>query len=126
LGLLCASTGASGQDAAKPTESPAAQATEQRPPTRVQLSEKEMKKLFVKRVKPDYPPLAELARVVGACRLRIVVGADGNVRNIQLVYGHPMLGPAAIKAAKESKYRPYLVNGQPVEAEGEVEYYIPY
>jgi outer membrane biosynthesis protein TonB len=92
---------------------------------RIQLSEKEMKKLFVKRVKPEYPPLAEKARIVGKCKVSIVIGADGNLRSVALVYGHPMLAPAAINAAKNSTYRAYLVDGKPVEAEGEVEYRIP-
>jgi len=118
--------GASALEAPKPQDASATQAAETTSPMRVQLSEKEMKKLFVKPVKPKYPPLAQQARIVGKCRVRIVVGADGNVRSIQLVYGHPLLAPAAVMAAKQSKYLPYLLNGQPVEAEGEVEYDIPY
>lgn len=81
-----------------------------------------MEKLFVKRVHPEYPPLAQQARVAGKCLVRLIVDRDGKPRDIFLVYGHPMLGPAAIEAARTSKYRPYLVNGQPVDAEGEVEY----
>jgi len=124
--VLLAGTGASAQNAAKRGESPATQAAESPAPTHVQLSEKEMKKLFVKQVKPEYPLLAEQARIVGKCVVRIVIGPDGNVHSVKLVYGHPMLAPAAVKAAEESKYKPYLLNGQPVEAEGEVEYHIPY
>ncbi|SPF49477.1 exported hypothetical protein [Candidatus Sulfotelmatobacter kueseliae] len=126
FGALGSCVSALAQDSAKPPESPASQPAEATAPARVQLSQKEMKKLFVKRVKPEYPPLAEQARIVGRCMVRVVIGADGNVRSVALVYGHPILAPAAVRAAQESKYRPYLVNGQPVEAEGEVEYHIPY
>lgn len=121
---LCVSVLA--QNSARPPESPAAQAAEATAPAPVQLSQKEMKKLFVKRVKPEYPPLAEQARIVGRCIVRVVIGTDRNVRSVKLVMGHPWLAPAAVRAAQESKYRPYLVSGQPVEAEGEVEYHIPY
>ncbi|MGA9977091.1 MAG: energy transducer TonB [Candidatus Sulfotelmatobacter sp.] len=84
-----------------------------------------MKKLFVKKVRPEYPPLAASVRITGKCRVRIVIGAGGDVREMHLVSGHPMLAPAAMEAVKKSKYRPYLVRGQPVEVEGEVEYDIP-
>jgi len=57
--------------------------------------------------------------------VRIVIGPEGDLRQVSLVYGHPILAPAAIAAAKKSTYRPYFVQGQPVEAEGEVEYDIP-
>jgi protein TonB len=83
-----------------------------------------MRKLFVKKVRPLYPPLAQQARITGKCLVRITVTTDGNARDITLVYGHPMLAPAAIEAARKSKYRPYLVQGQPVEVIGEVEYEI--
>lgn len=41
-----------------------------------------------------------------------------------LVYGHPMLAPSVIEAARKSKYRAYSVDGKPVDAEGPVEYEI--
>lgn len=124
LSALCISVLA--QDPAKPPESAATQQADTTAPARVQLSQKEMKKLFVKRVRPEYPALAEQARIIGKFVVRIVIGADGNLRSVALVFGHPMLAPAAVEAAKKSTYRPYLMQGQPVEVEGEVEYHIPY
>jgi protein TonB len=37
--------------------------------------------------------------------------------NLRLVQGHPMLAPAALEAVKRWKYRPYFLNGEPVEVE---------
>jgi len=44
-------------------------------------------------------------------------GKDGNVQNLQIVSGHPLLAPAAIEAVKQWRYKPFLLNGQPVEVE---------
>jgi protein TonB len=52
--------------------------------------------------------------------MRVTVDKEGNVANIQLISGHPILAPAAIDAVKQWKYRPYLLNGMPVEIETQV------
>jgi protein TonB len=49
--------------------------------------------------------------------LSAVIDTNGQIQNLQLVSGHPMLVPAALKAVKEWRYKPYLLNGQPVEVE---------
>jgi len=108
--LVCLAAALRAQDAPKSSAEP------------VKLSADQMQKLFVKRVRPVYPALAQQARITGKVGIRLTVQADGTVRNIMLVYGHPMLATAAIEAAKKSTYRAYTVDGQPVDAEGPVEY----
>jgi protein TonB len=49
--------------------------------------------------------------------LSAVIDTNGQITNLQLVSGHPMLVPAAIAAVKQWRYKPYLLNGQPVEVE---------
>jgi protein TonB len=49
--------------------------------------------------------------------LSAVIDTNGHITNLQLVSGHPMLVPAAIAAVKQWRYKPYLLNGQPVEVE---------
>jgi TonB family protein len=71
--------------------------------------------LLLKRVAPLYPPLARQARIQGTVVLNIVINKSGEVRDVQLYSGHPMLAPAAIEAVKQWRYRPYEQNGQPVE-----------
>jgi protein TonB len=53
--------------------------------------------------------------------MKVIVDKEGNVANIQLISGHPLLAPAAIDALKQWKYRPYLLNGMPVEIETQVQ-----
>jgi periplasmic protein TonB len=90
-------------------------------PTRVRVSSGVQSGLLVRRVNPTYPPLARQARIQGRVILQAQISKDGNIENLQLVSGHPMLAPAAIEAVKQWKYKPYLLNGEPVEVETQVE-----
>jgi protein TonB len=71
-------------------------------------------------VKPAYPPLAKQARISGAVILQAVIGKDGSVQNLRAVSGHPMLIQNALDAVRRWKYKPYLLNGEPVEIELQV------
>ena len=53
--------------------------------------------------------------------LQAQISKTGDIENLQLVSGHPMLAPAAIEAVKQWKYKPYLLNGEPVEVETTVQ-----
>src|ERR1700734_4094510 len=89
-------------------------------PQRVRVSQGVSAGLLVRRVNPPYPPLARQARISGQVVLHAVIAKDGSIENLTLVSGHPMLAPAAIEAVKQWKYRPYLLNGEPVEVDTEV------
>jgi TonB family protein len=89
-------------------------------PQRVRAGESFMADHLVKKVDPIYPPLAKQARIQAVVVLKVVISKSGDVENIQLVSGHPMLAPAAIEAVKQWKYTPYLLNGDPVEVETKV------
>jgi len=86
-------------------------------PTRVRISQGVTKGLLVHREEPTYPPLARAARVQGEVVLSAVIGTNGEIQNLQLVSGHPMLVPAALAAVRQWRYKPYLLNGAPVEVE---------
>ena len=90
-------------------------------PQRVRVSQGVSQGLLVRRVQPNYPPLARQARIAGTVVLRAVISKDGSIENLTLVSGHPMLAPAAIDAVKQWKYKPYLLNGEPVEVDTEVQ-----
>jgi len=75
---------------------------------------------LVYRVQPTYPPLAKQARVQGAVELRAVISKEGTIENLMIVRGHPMLSAAAIEAVRQWRYRPYLLNGEPIEVETEI------
>jgi TonB family protein len=86
----------------------------------VRVSQRVMAGLLVSKVAPDYPADAKQARIQGTVVMRVIVDKEGNVANIQLISGHPILAPAAIDAVKQWKYTPYLLNGMPVEIETQV------
>lgn len=86
-------------------------------PTRIRISQGVTKGLLIHRVEPTYPPLAKAARVQGEVVLTAIISTSGQIENLQLVSGHPMLVPEAIAAVKQWRYKPYLLNGQPVEVE---------
>lgn len=90
-------------------------------PQRVRVSSGVVSGLLVRKVNPVYPPLARQARIQGTVVLQAQISKDGNIENLQLISGHPMLAPAAIEAVKQWKYRPYLLNGEPVEVETQVQ-----
>src|SRR3981081_3874038 len=89
-------------------------------PQRVRVSAGVTSGLKVRDVKPNYPPLARQARIQGTGGLHAVISKDGSIEGLTLVSGHPMLAPAAIDAVKQWKYKPYLLNGEPVEVDTEV------
>jgi len=72
------------------------------------------------RVQPTYPPVARLARVQGTVELRAIISKNGTVENLVVVSGQPMLAAAAIAAVRQWRYRPYLLNNQPIEVETEI------
>jgi protein TonB len=75
---------------------------------------------LIYRVQPDYPEIARQVRVQGPVRLRAIIGKGGTIENLVVESGHPMLVAAAIKAVRQWRYRPYLLNGEPVEVEAEI------
>jgi protein TonB len=86
-------------------------------PQRIRISGGVTKGLLIHREEPTYPPLARAARVQGDVVLSAIIDTNGQITNLQLVSGHPMLVPAAIAAVRQWRYKPYLLNGQPVEVE---------
>src|SRR5580692_5551381 len=90
-------------------------------PQRVRVSSGVSQGLLVRRVNPTYPPLARQARIQGSVVLQAQISKTGDIENLQLISGHPMLAPAAIEAVKQWKYKPYLLNGEPVEVETQVQ-----
>jgi len=90
-------------------------------PQRVRVSSGVSTGMLVRKVPPAYPPLARQARIQGTVILQATISKEGAIENLQLISGHPMLAPAAIEAVKQWKYKPYLLNGEPVEVETQVQ-----
>ncbi len=89
-------------------------------PQRVRVSSGVSTGLLIRKVQPNYPQLAKQARIQGTVVLQAEISKDGTIQNLQLISGHPMLAPAAIEAVKQWRYKPYLLNGEPVAVETQV------
>jgi protein TonB len=87
---------------------------------RVRVSQGVTAGLVIKRVNPTYPPLARTARVQGSVVLAAVIGKDGTIQNLHVLSGHPLLTQAALEAVKQWRYKPYILNGEPVEVDTQV------
>jgi protein TonB len=89
-------------------------------PQRVRVSQGVTQGLLIKKVQPNYPPLARQARIQGSVLLQAEISKDGTIENLRLISGHPMLAPSAIEAVKQWRYKPYILNGEPVEVETQI------
>jgi TonB family protein len=92
-------------------------ASQVRAPTRVRVSQEFAQGLIQNKVAPVYPPLAKQAHIQAPVNLKVQISKSGDVENVELISGHPMLAPAAIDAVKQWKYKPYLLNGEPIAVE---------
>ena len=90
-------------------------------PQRVRVSAGVTQGLKVKNVNPVYPQMAKIARVQGPVVLAAVIGKDGTIQNLHVLStASPLLNQAAIDAVKEWRYRPYILNGEPVEVDTQI------
>jgi len=73
--------------------------------------------LLIQKTIPTYPPVARAMRIDGTVALAATISKAGTIENLRVVSGPPMLQQAALDAVKTWRYRPYLLNGDPVEVE---------
>ena len=71
--------------------------------------------MLIHRVEPVYPPLAKQIHREGRVELHAIIGTDGTIQSLQIVAGDPMFLRSALDAVQEWRYRPTILNGQPVE-----------
>jgi TonB family protein len=67
--------------------------------------------------KPRYPGAAQMGHIQGDVVIRVTINKLGRVENLNAVSGHPLLREEALEAVKEWRYKPFLVNGDPVEVD---------
>lgn len=72
--------------------------------------------------KPQYPPAARAVRASGAVSVQVLVDENGRVVSARAVSGHPLLRPSAVAAARQAKFAPTLLAGQPVRVSGIITY----
>jgi TonB family protein len=71
--------------------------------------------------RPVYPPLAKQARISGVVHLNAIIGKEGNVVNLSVISGHPLLIPSALEAVQQWVYQKTLLNGEPVEVSTQID-----
>lgn len=86
-------------------------------PSRVRVSSGVTQGMVIRKVNPTYPQIAKTARVQGQVVLQAEISKDGSIENLRVLSGHPLLTQAALDAVKQWKYRPYILNGEPVPVE---------
>jgi len=72
---------------------------------------------LINKVNPVYPPLARQTRVAGTVRLHAIISKQGTVQQLEVLSGHPLLVQSALDAVRQWRYRPTLLNGEPVEVD---------
>jgi len=75
---------------------------------------------LIHKVEPRYPAIAQQVGIQGAVVIQALISRDGSIEQIRIVSGQPLLAAAAKTAVREWKYRPYYLNGEPVEVETEI------
>jgi len=72
----------------------------------------------IRRVPPEYPPIARRARVIGPVEVQVVIDEDGDVISATAISGHPLLREAAEDAARQWKFQPFLLHDEPIQVTG--------
>jgi TonB family protein len=86
-------------------------------PKQLTVSPDEMQQNILTKAVPVYPPAAKKAKIQGKVVLDAVIGTDGNVENLRVISGPPELQQSALDAVRQWTYKPYLLNGDPIEVE---------
>jgi protein TonB len=118
---LCLSVGLHAQDS-KDASAPPQAPTGQQPqlPKRVRISQGVSQGHLIKKVQPEYPKKARKEHVQGSVLMQAVIGTTGDITDLRVISGDELLVPSAINAVKQWKYKPFLLQGQPVEVETQI------
>jgi len=98
-----------------PPPPPVKQEVKPQAPRRITVGGNVQQAMLIYQPKPVYPPLAKQARIQGTVRFTAIIGRDGTIQNLTVVSGHPLLVQAATEAVRQWRYKPTLLNGEPVE-----------
>jgi protein TonB len=86
-------------------------------PHTVRVSSSVVEGLLIQKTLPVYPPLARATHTQGTVVLQATISQNGAIENLRVATGPPMLLQAALDAVSTWRYRPYLLNGQPIAVE---------
>lgn len=98
-----------------PPPPPKVEAPKPAAPQRIRVGGNVQKAMQLFTPSPVYPPLAKQARIQGVVKLNAVISKEGAIEQLTVVSGHPLLIPSALEAVKKWRYKPTLLNSEPVE-----------
>jgi protein TonB len=111
--------GGRGDDAPPPPPPPPKPTPEPTPvPKQIKVSGGVLQGSALKRVQPQYPPIAKAARASGAVQVQVTISEEGRVIDAQVISGHPLLRDAALQAARQWMFKPTELSGVPVKVQG--------
>lgn len=84
------------------------------------ISQGVSQELLIKKVPPVYPPNALRIRMEGSVQLQATISKKGDVSSVKVIKGNDLLAHAALEAVKQWKYKPYLLDGAPVECQTQI------
>jgi protein TonB len=93
-----------------------------KPPPRAPISGGVLNGRAIRLVTPTFPSIARTAHVTGSVSVQVLIDETGNVVSASASSGHPLLRPAAVAAARASKFSPTKLSGQPVKVTGVIIY----
>jgi TonB family protein len=103
--------------AAPGTTVPPPAATSGNSPQRIVIAQGVSRGLLIHKVQPVYPESARLKRIEGTVVLQVVIGKDGRIKSLRPIGGPPELAEAATGAVQQWRYKPYVLDGKPVEVD---------
>jgi protein TonB len=86
-------------------------------PQKLKVSSGVVEGLKLNAPSPQYPQMARIAHIQGDVVLQATISKNGTVENLHALSGHPILIQAALDAVRQWRYKPYVLNGEPVEVE---------
>jgi TonB family protein len=86
----------------------------------VKISQGVSQGLLIKRVQPKYPPAALAIHAAGAVQIEATINKEGNVTNLKVLSGDSVLARAALEAVRQWRYKPYYLDGAPVEIQTQI------
>ncbi len=105
LGGIIGSTGGGPPPPPKPT------------PQRIRVGGNVQQANLIHEVQPIYPEIAKTAHIQGTVLLHAIIAKDGTIQQLQYISGPPLLMRSAMDAVRQWRYRPTMLNGEPVEVE---------
>jgi periplasmic protein TonB len=76
--------------------------------------------LLIKRVQPRYPQAALVVHAQGAVQIEATINKEGIVTNLKVLSGDPILAHAALEAVRQWRYKPYYLDGEPIEIQTDI------